>query len=588
MSRERMVPVIYTMILVFSLFLIPPCTAVGLGSLDLTSDPAGAVVILDSMTYNRAIRTPYIFTDLPEGEHRIVLMSEGYEEYRDTVLVTGGTTNQYHARLRKQGDAMPGHGTLSIMSNPYTVQGVISGSDPAVAGVTFTTPYTLNVTQPGSYTVKLTSPGYRTWTQNVNAGIGKTTYVFGDLVQDAPVNCTLSVTSFPPGAYVFLDGVFRGTTPVLFSPVTSNRHSISTEYPGYTSDRRAILLRNGTFTAIDSRLTPVSDPSIIVNIMPLGTSVLIDGEIHGTSPETFTGIGEGTHTMALHAPGYRDTVQTVIVQEGLAVTVADDMQPRPSEAALAVSAEPAGSYVYIDGFLLGTAPVSLAGIPGGEHLVEVRQSGYRTWRKAVDVAQSGTTHVLAYLHPEPVPTTGDAAVMTIPAGAVVWLDGNYIGITRADRELVIPAIQPGSHSVMSRFKTGIPRFVNFSVVPGSTKHIAIPLGSLSAESCARCVPVVVSSHPAGGDVYLDNIFKGTTPVTITDAEEGTHSVDIRLGGYLPWSRTVVVTGTTPVSVAADLQAAFILSPAGLNAVLFALVVILLAGGFAFAARIKKS
>jgi PEGA domain len=54
--------------------------------------------------------------------------------------------------------------------------------------------------------------------------------------------------------------------------------------------------------------------------------------------------------------------------------------------------------------------------------------------------------------------------------------------------------------------------------------------------------IYVTSSPYGVDVYLDNAYKGFTPLTIDGIPNGIHTVLLRRDGYEESSRTVVVTG----------------------------------------------
>jgi hypothetical protein len=63
----------------------------------------------------------------------------------------------------------------------------------------------------------------------------------------------------------------------------------------------------------------------------------------------------------------------------------------------------------------------------------------------------------------------------------------------------------------------------------------------------------VSSTPRGAEVYLDNQFQGTTPVTITGVSPGTHTVELRLGGYEIWTTSGTMEGGGSATVQATLN-----------------------------------
>jgi hypothetical protein len=62
--------------------------------------------------------------------------------------------------------------------------------------------------------------------------------------------------------------------------------------------------------------------------------------------------------------------------------------------------------------------------------------------------------------------------------------------------------------------------------------------------------IFVKSSPSGADVYVDNSYKGFTPLTVEGVQNGNHTVVLRLEGYEESSRPVVVTGNAKsISVA---------------------------------------
>jgi PEGA domain len=59
--------------------------------------------------------------------------------------------------------------------------------------------------------------------------------------------------------------------------------------------------------------------------------------------------------------------------------------------------------------------------------------------------------------------------------------------------------------------------------------------------------VEVSSTPPGAEVYLDNVFKGTTPVTIIE-QSGSHIIELRLREHQSWSKSIQIVEGTKVYI----------------------------------------
>lgn len=184
----------------------------------------------------------------------------------------------------------------------------------------------------------------------------------------------ISVVSVPPGANVYLDGQFRGTTPITIAGVKAGYYPCEgdfnpADYPcgfcgtgpvyhdlivtmtGYQDYHpNSIVVKKGETVSLSATLTPVSTPITPKNIpIPLPTRMP-------------TGTGTGT---------------------------------------LSVRSTPSGAPVNIDGVYKGMTPVTLNGVSAGVHQVSVTLNGndvHSTWVKilprnwgvvTVDVTEHG-------------------------------------------------------------------------------------------------------------------------------------------------------------------------------------------------------
>jgi len=64
--------------------------------------------------------------------------------------------------------------------------------------------------------------------------------------------------------------------------------------------------------------------------------------------------------------------------------------------------------------------------------------------------------------------------------------------------------------------------------------------------------VSISSSPAGADVYLDNAYKGITPLPLSDVPAGSHAVLIQMSGYTDWKGTTLVTAGQSVTLSGSM------------------------------------
>ncbi len=64
--------------------------------------------------------------------------------------------------------------------------------------------------------------------------------------------------------------------------------------------------------------------------------------------------------------------------------------------------------------------------------------------------------------------------------------------------------------------------------------------------------VLVKSKPSAGEVYLNGVFKGITPLSLAKVPEGTHFIRVERDGYLPWGQRIASYATHEEAVEASL------------------------------------
>jgi hypothetical protein len=143
--------------------------------------------------------------------------------------------------------------------------------------------------------------------------------------------------------------------------------------------------------------------------------------------------------------------------------------PTPAYGSITVTSSPSGADIYIDNVYKGLSPAVFNPIPNGNHIVLIKLDGYPDFSKGVTVAADnqtvdaalsketsaikttnspGQTSIAGTGTPFPGPTApakgyGSLSITTIPAGALVYVDGTMMGVTPT----TIPMITEGPHSI---------------------------------------------------------------------------------------------------------------------------------------------
>ncbi|MCE5297475.1 MAG: PEGA domain-containing protein [Methanoregulaceae archaeon] len=378
-------------------------------------------------------------------------------------------------------------------------------SDPSGGAVYFdgsykgTTPVTFSVLVTGSpsHTIRVTKSGYYDWQQSYqgNPSEGETISVNADLVFIPVTQPTTlvgagkgyySISSVPSGGSVYFDGSYKGITPVTVQVASEGTpgHTVSISLSGYETWSTSLSGNpsDGQTIPVNAYLTPVQNyGSISVTSSPSGATAVLDSGSSQVTPCTFTGVNAGTHTVYVSKSGYTSVSRTVTVSAGSTTQVSVTLnQVAPESGTIYVVSTPQGASAYVDGVYYGITPALATGLSPGNHQVRISLSGFQDWVGTVYVASGATTTVTQTLHvgtptPTQAPGTGSVAVSSNPAGAQVFMDNVYEGIT----PLTISSVQPGTHSFLIKLTGYADWEVSEPVQSGQTTQIAATLSPVS-------------------------------------------------------------------------------------------------------------
>ncbi|MDN7026020.1 PEGA domain-containing protein [Methanoculleus sp. FWC-SCC1] len=195
----------------------------------------------------------------------------------------------------------------------------------------------------------------------------------------------------------------------------------------------------------------------------------------------------------------------------------------PVYGEIAVSSEPNGAEIYIDGVSTGKLTNRrILGIIPGIHSVKVTLPGYRDAEINVLV----TAGERAFAHLDLKQKVGSLAVLTTPEGAKIYIDGLYKGKSNT----IIKEIPEGHHSVSLNLDGYQPGLYSMDVEDGDTLHL-----SHEFELLPTTGTVVVNCSPDEASVYLDDEYYGLSEMTLEAVEPGSHTLRLTKYGYHNWS-----------------------------------------------------
>ena len=208
----------------------------------------------------------------------------------------------------------------------------------------------------------------------------------------------------------------------------------------------------------------------------------------------------------------------------LAALCAPSLAAAQEDGILDVKCNIEGAAVFVDGDLLGEAPI-LEIIPAGRHTIQVGREAYEVHEQTIDLLPDTTVEVVATLRRVLPGLSIEVDVQT----ARVSLDGKEVGVGN----VVVDPTPPGAHSlVVDGGEFG--RYEGTINVPANRMTpVQVKLrGSLGS--------LAVHSDPEGAHVLLDGKDYGLTPAMIDPVTPGSHSVRLSKEGYSDVLQAVVV------------------------------------------------
>ena len=160
-------------------------------------------------------------------------------------------------------DLTPETGYIDIKSYPSGASIYLGDDDYDYKG---TTPKTIGVSPGSYYDIKLTKSGYDDYTTRVYVSAGDTAAVSAYLTA-TPTTGSISVSSAPSGADIYLDGRHKGITPKTISDVSPGSHTLKLEKYGYKEWLTSVHVTSGVTESITAHLTAadVSPPAIRID-----------------------------------------------------------------------------------------------------------------------------------------------------------------------------------------------------------------------------------------------------------------------------------------------------------------------------------
>lgn len=348
--------------------------------LTLTSEPSGAAVSIDGQN---AGATPLTAMAAP-GRRLVEMRLDGHEPAYVNVTAAGDAMAE-HIRL------VPTTATVLVHSRPEGASVTLNGSN---AGVT---PLLLPEVAVGVYRIGIALDGYKPQKVDLTVAGSRPQRINAELISSS---ASLNVTSEPGEAYVSVNGIARGKTPISVDQIPEGLSTVDVTADGYFPYSKELQLVAGERFTLHAPLQAKPANLSIVTI-PDGARVYFENEYRGDSPVSIKDLKAGTYRVRVEKDAYETMARDVTLANDQTLT--EEFRMAVNVGNLMVATSPADVTIIIGGKEIGktiakkeetdqiSEQLRITSIPIGTHEVKFSRKGYAEATQTVEIKRDETT-----------------------------------------------------------------------------------------------------------------------------------------------------------------------------------------------------
>lgn len=303
---------------------------------------------------------------LRTGNYTVHVEKDGYYDVGQTFVVGDDPAMTVRLRMRKK------PGQMFVVTEPAT-DAVVTIDEALVGKVPFG-PVEL---EPGAHSVRVEAERYLPFTDIIEVtGLDKFERLH---IQLTPRWAEVEVRSEPAGALIYSGDNEVGVTPATIQ-LLEGTHDLTVSKDGFSAwDGNVVAEPNVSQTLPLIRLQP-ADARLLVNTIPRGANVTVNGRYRGQSPITLSLTPDVDYQIGMSKAGYGVTSRSLRLQSAASESITVDLSARVGTVTLNV--EPADATVYVDGRARGTGKTTVR-LSSAPHRIEVKRQGFRDWSTTI-------------------------------------------------------------------------------------------------------------------------------------------------------------------------------------------------------------
>ncbi|MDP8240676.1 MAG: PEGA domain-containing protein [Candidatus Hatepunaea meridiana] len=372
----------------------------------------------------------------------------------------------------------------------------------------------------GKHVIKLNSKG-RIWEKSYDLKSGETTedvitFSSGKTERwDIKEPGGLDISSDPTGATVFIDQVNQGTTPLILDDIQPGTYQIELVKDLYLAESRQIVAKSLEYTPLSVELTP-NFGRLKIESDPPEAMVWINGQQKGLTPYEVPRFNAGKYALRLAQNLYYEETDTFEIKPG--GEYVNSYKLRPQFGKVTLTSEPSNATVTVDGQLWGNTPLTRDKVLSGEHNIKLTYNNYFDQEETIRISDGQNFERKYDLRP----SVGWLTISSDPPGANVTITETNQSLGKTPLTKV--PIDRGTYKLLIEKELYEPYETAIGLTYGGEQNVDAKL--------QRSVGHIrVSVEPRGTKIYLNNEYKGESPMVVKDVPTGKYELKLDKSGY---------------------------------------------------------
>ena len=229
-------------------------------------------------------------------------------------------------KIIKEEDLSPKTALLFVRSNPPNAELFFNDENLGK------TPKELTNISQGTHEVKIVLNGYHTWEDRIDILKDQKLTINANLIKEQISSVAISLDSSPKGASVYIDGNYRGLTPLKIPDCLQGTHQVKCDLKGYDIQIKTVIFSSVSIIHFDlkksvdpvlkknpSTTIPKKNPLTIITNPP-GAFVSLNGHQMGKTPLTIS-LPYELYDLKCSLDGYKDADQHIKIPYDSSLTI---------------------------------------------------------------------------------------------------------------------------------------------------------------------------------------------------------------------------------------------------------------------------